>query len=62
MINSGWRGVEMKCIANDSKCAKSKGFQILVSVVSTWHMDRESFEFKPNVKLGTFKFLLLDQV
>ena len=52
----------MKCIVNDSKCAKSKGFQILVSVVSTWHMDRESFEFKPNVKLGTFKFLLLDQV
>lgn len=52
MINSGWRGVEMKCIANDSKCFS----------VSAWHMDRESFLFKPNVKLGTFKFLLLDQV
>ena len=52
----------MKCIANDSKCAKSKGLIILVSVVSTWHIDRESFVFKPNVKLGTFKFLLLDQV
>ena len=50
----------MKCIANDSKCAKSKGFQILV--LYTWHIDRESFVFKPNVKLGTFKFLLLDQV
>lgn len=62
MINSGWRGEEMKCIANDSKCAKFKVFNILVSVVSAWHMDRESFLFKPNVKLETFKFLLLDQV
>ena len=52
----------MKCIANDSKCAKFKVFNILVSVVSAWHMDRESFLLKPDVKLGTFKFLLLDQV
>ena len=32
-----------------------------LSLHGTW-TDRESFVFKPNVKLGTFKFLLLDQV
>ena len=37
-------------------------FKVLVSVVSAWHMVRESFLFKPNVKLRTFKFILLDQV
>lgn len=38
----------MKCIAND----------ILVSVVSAWHMDRERFLFKPNVQLGPLHHFL----
>ena len=34
MINSGWRGIEMKCIANDSKCTELKLFQL--SLHGTW--------------------------
>ena len=30
MVKSGWRGVEMNCIANDSKCTKFRNIFFLV--------------------------------
>ena len=29
MVKSGWRGVEMNCIANDSKCTKFRNICFL---------------------------------